>query len=192
METTVNERPVIERSQRIYTKVKFTKSEQTGAYIAFVSKSRTTRRIEGVRKDSDLPKKICIISQTLAKTIVPNILYKVTLIPMTEKDGYIAIEATPASFRATIETTYIKGAVYKMEIKFGNQTILFDPVDGRQESTRTIRGVKGVLEKRMDVKNLPQVIEDFLSQANLLMNYYDNDGVEFRKKTKKIKASPKA
>jgi hypothetical protein len=71
----------------------------------------------GIRQDSEFPKKICIIDQKLSNLIVPNILYDVTLIPMKEKNGYIAIEATPVAFRVTIETSYVPKAIYKVEVK---------------------------------------------------------------------------
>ena len=177
METNVSEQP-----KRIYTKLKFAKSEQTGAYIGFVSQNPKTGRIMGVRPDSEFPKKICIIDQKLSNLIVPNILYDVTLIPMKEKNGYIAIEATPVAFKATIETSYVPKAIYKVEVKFGNKTILFDPVDGKKDSVRTITGVREILEKRMDIENLQDVISDFSEAADLLMKHYNSDGVQFRQR----------
>jgi hypothetical protein len=177
METTASEQP-----KKIYTKLKFVKSEQTGAYISFVSQNPKTGRISGVRGDSVYPKKICIIDQKLAGLIIPDILYDSTLIPMKEKDGYIVIEITPVAFEATVETTYVPKSIYKVEVKFGNKTVLFDPVDGKQKSVSTISGVKGILEKRMDVRDLQQVVDDFLEQAYILMKYYENDGVQPRQR----------
>jgi hypothetical protein len=177
METNVGEQP-----KKIYTKLKFVKSEKTGAYISFVSQNPKSGRIVGVRQDSEYPKKICIIDQKLASIIMPDILYDVTLIPMKEKDGYIAIDVNPVAFKATIETTYVPKAIYKIEIKFGNKTILFDPVDGRKESVRTIPGVRAILEKRMDIKDLQQVVYDFLEQVDILMKYYERDGVQLRQR----------
>jgi hypothetical protein len=127
-----------------------------------------------------------IIDQKLAGLIIPNILYDATLIPMKEKDGYIVIEVTPVAFRATVETTYVPKAIYKIEIKFGNKTILFNPVGGKQESVSTIPGVRSILEKRMDIKDLQQVIDDFLEQAYILMKQYENDGAQFSKRRKKL------
>jgi hypothetical protein len=173
METNASEQP-----KKIYTKLKFVKSEQTGAYISFVSQNPKSGRISGVRGDSVYPKKICIIDQKLAGLIIPNILYDATLIPMKEKDGYIVIEITPVAFRATVETTYVPKAIYKVEVRFGNKTVLFNPVNGKQKSVSTISGVRGILEKRMDIKDLQQVVDDFLEQAYILMKYYENDGAQ--------------
>jgi hypothetical protein len=164
-----------EQTKKIYTKLKFVKSEESGAYIGFASKNPQTSRVVGVREDSKYPKKICIVDKELTNYIIPNILYEVALVPMREKNGYIVVEANPFTFDAEIETTYVKKAIYKIEVKFGNKTILFDPIDGEKDSVRTIAGVKKVLEKRMDIKNSQQVIEDFLDVSYLLMKHYEND-----------------
>jgi hypothetical protein len=171
-----------EQPRKIYTKLKFVRSDETGAYIGFVSQQPKTSRIVGVRQDSEYPKKICIIDRELSNLIIPNILYDVTLIAMKEKNGYIVVEATPVAFKAVIETTYIKTAIYKIEIKFGNKTILFDPVNAKKDSVRTIAGVKKILEKRMDIQNLQQVIDDFLEAAYSLMKHYENDKITFQRK----------
>jgi hypothetical protein len=177
MKTNASEQP-----KKIFTKLKFIKSEQTGAYISFVSQNPKTGRIVGIRQDSEYPKKICIIDRKLSNIIIPNILYDATLIPMKEKNGYIAIEVNPVSFKATVETTYVPKALYKIEVKFGNKTILFDPVDGKKDSVRIVAGVREILEKRMDIKALQQVIDDFSEQADLLMKYYKKDGIQFRQR----------
>lgn len=170
-----------EQPKKIYTKLKFVKSEDTGAYIGFVSQNMKTGRIVGVRQDSEYPKKICIIDKKLSCQVVPNILYDVTLIPMKEKNGYIAIEITPVSFEATIETNYVPKAIYQVEIKFGNKTILFDPLDGKKESVRTVTGVREILEKRMDIQNIQQVVEDFMEAAGSLMKRYESDGIALKR-----------
>jgi hypothetical protein len=164
-----------EQTKKIYTKLKFVRSEKSGAYIGFVSQNLQTGRIIGVRQDSKYSKKICIIDKELANFIILDILYDVTLIPMREKNGYIVIEANPVTFKARIETTYIKKVIYKIEVKFGNKSILFDPIDGKKDSVRTIAGVREILEKRMDIQDSQQVIEDFLNTAYLLMKHYEND-----------------
>ena len=161
---------------KIFTKLKFQKSE-TGAYISFVSQNTKTGRYSGVSQDSQYPKKIVIVDKKLASQVIPKVLYDATLIPMKERDGYIAVELKPVSFSATIETTYVPKALYKIEIKFGNKTILYDPVDGRKDCVRTIGGVKKILEKRMDLMNLPQVVEDFLAAASILVRRLENDGI---------------
>lgn len=57
----------------------------------------------------------------------------------TEKEetfipGYIAIEANPVQFRATVTTNYVRGSKYQVEVSFGNKIIRFDPFKGQKES----------------------------------------------------------
>lgn len=164
----------------IYTKLKFTKSDKTGAYVGFISQNPKTKRICGVRQDSEFPKKICIVDKKLAPEILLNVLYDVTLIPMKEKDGYIAIAATPVEFKATIETNYIKKVIYQVIVKFGNKTIIFDPKDGKQESRRYLSKCREILEKRVDIKNITQVVDDFVEQATKLLRRYESDGFYYK------------
>lgn len=70
----------------------------------------------------------------------------------------------------------VKNAVYNVEVKFGNKTIKYDPMDGRKDTVRTIEGVISVLENRKDIKNLLQVVEDFRRTANILLTTFKNDG----------------
>lgn len=180
---------VKEQPKKIYTKLKFVKSDMTGAYVSFVSQNPKTGRISGVRQDSKFPKKICILDKKLACEVLPNVLYDVTLIPMTEKNGYVAIEMTPVEFKATIETTYVPKAVYIVEVKFGNKVIRFDPLDGRKDTIRTIEGCRSVLEKRFDIKDLAQVLEDFTECATKLMERFRKDGHYAKVSAEESKAS---
>lgn len=45
------------KSIRVYTKLKFIRSEISGAPVSFVSQNPKTGRICGVRQDSEYPKK---------------------------------------------------------------------------------------------------------------------------------------
>ena len=165
-----------EQPKRVHTKLKFTKSEKTGAYVSFVSQNPKTGRICGVRQDSEYPKKICILDKKLMCDVLLNVLYDATLIPMAEKNGYVVIEVNPVQFKATIETTYVPKAVYVVEVKFGNKVIRFDPMDGRKDTIRTIEGCKSVLEKRVDIKDVTQVVEDFVDAATDIIRKFRNDG----------------
>lgn len=161
---------------KIHTKLKFIKSEETGAYIGFVSQNPTTNVYSGVRQDSPYPKKVCVLDQKMEWQILTNVLYDVTLIPMHHKNGFVVIEATPCEFRAKIETTYIPNTAYKVEVKFGNKTIVFNPFDGEKECVRSLSKCHSVLEKRVDIKNILQVVEDFDKAANAILNKMFNDG----------------
>lgn len=169
-----------EQPIKVQTKLKFVKSEKTGAIVSFVSQNPKTGRICGVRQDSQYPKKICILDKKLVSEVLLNVLYDVTMIPMTEKNGYVVIAMTPVEFKATISTIYVKKAIYRVEVKFGNKTIVFDPLDGKKDTIRTLKGCLSVLEKRVDIKDITQVVADFQESANKLLNYMRADGILYR------------
>lgn len=161
---------------RVYTKLKFLKSDQTGAIISFVSQNPKTGRICGVRQDSEYPKKICIVDKALADDILLNVLYECTLVPMAERNGYVVIAAEPVQFKATIKTTYVKNNIYLVQVAFGNKTLRFDPFNGRKDTIKSLSACKAILEKRVDVKDLMQVVEDFEKAAHNILDlmYADN------------------
>lgn len=166
--------------EKIRTKLKFIKSERNGALISFVSQNPVTDIVCGVRQDSPYPKKIVIIDRQMAHNIFVNVLYDCVLIPMTpildektgEKNfipGYIAIEATPVQFKATVTTKYIRGIKYQVEVSFGNKVIRFDPFRGQKETLKSLPACRAILEKRYDVKDLMDVVESFeMAALNLI------------------------
>lgn len=165
----------------VYTKLKFIRSEISGAPVSFVSQNPKTGRICGVRQDSEYPKKICIVDKALSSQIMLNALYDCALIPMADKNGYVVIAAEPVQFKAKVNTTYIKGNVYLVEVKFGNKTIRFDPFNGKKESVKNLKACKEVLEKRIDVKDVMQVVEDFERAANTVVTFMEKDKYRRRK-----------
>lgn len=171
--------------EKIRTKLKFIKSEKNGALISFVSQNPVNNVVCGVRQDSPYPKKIVIIDREIANNILVNVLYDCVLIPMTkvlnEKTGenhipgYIAIEANPVQFKATVTTKYIRGIKYNVEVTFGNKVIRFDPFKGQKESVKSLPACRAILEKRYDVKDLMEVVEDFETAAISLMELMKQD-----------------
>lgn len=171
--------------EKIHTKLKFIKSEKNGALISFVSQNPVNHVVCGVRQDSPYPKKIVIIDREIANNILVNVLYDCVLIPMAkvlnEKTGeshvpgYIAIEANPMQFKATISTKYIRGVKYNVEVAFGNKVIRFDPFKGQKESVKSLPACKAILEKRYDVKDLMDVVEDFETAALDLIKLMKQD-----------------
>ena len=111
----------------------------------------------------------------LASEILLNVLYDCTLIPMTERNGYVVIAAEPVQFKATVTKTYVKNNIYTVEVKFGNKTIRFDPFNGRKDSIKSLPACKAILERRVDVKNILQVVEDFDTAANEILALLEND-----------------
>lgn len=185
--------------EKIRTKLKFIKSEKNGALISFVSQNPVTNVVCGVRQDSPYPKKIVIIDREMANNILVNVLYDCVLIPMTpvlnEKTGenhipgFIAIEANPVQFKATVTTKYIRGVKYNVEVSFGNKVIRFDPFRGQKESIKSLPACKAILEKRFDVKDLMDVIEGFEIAAIDLLEILKRDMRQIHsKKSKNEKA----
>lgn len=175
---------------KIKTKLKFARSSRTGAWVGFVSIDAETGRVKGVREHAPGPKKVCVASNEIAGNIIENVLYDVEMIPMDDpKSGYVVINAEPHQFEATISTTLVKNAVYMVEVRFGNKKIVYNPMDGRTESMRTIAGAVRVLEERVDVVGLPQVIDDFCKAANILLMHYKSDGYYVKEQPYKAKTS---
>jgi hypothetical protein len=161
----------LEKSQ-----IKFAKSEQTGETIGFVSRHSKTKKLKGVREDSTFGKKICVLSEDIKGTIIPNILYNVELKPMHCGNGYVVVSASPALFKAHIETVIVPSTTYQVNITFGNKTIYFDPKDGKSHSSKTIDGVLAILRERKDIENPQAVIENFQKQAETLIQRMEKDG----------------
>lgn len=179
--------------EKICTKLKFIKSKRNGALISFVSQNPVNNVVCGVRQDSPYLKKIVIIDRELSNSILINVLYDCVLIPMTpiikhgetEDEfipGYIAIEANPVQFHATVTTKYVYGSTYQVEASFGNKIIRFDPFRGQKESVKSLPACLAVLEKRCDVKNLLDVVESFNIAAIGLVEQLKQDMREIHNK----------
>ncbi len=161
----------LEKSQ-----IKFAKSEQSGELIGFVSRHSKTKKLKGVREGSVYGKQICVLSSDLKGVVLPNVLYEVELKSMHNSKGYVVVSAIPVKFKAKIEKTIVRNAVYQVTISFGNKTIYFDPKDGKSPSSRTLDGVIELLNSRTDIENLPQVIEEFSKEAAAIINTMKKDG----------------
>lgn len=165
----------LEKSQ-----LKFAKSEETGELIGFVSRHSKTKKLKGVRENSIYGKKICVLSEELKGTIIPNQLYNVELKAMHQGNGYVVVSAKPALFKAIVETVLVSNAVYQVKISFGNKTIYFDPKDGKSPSSRTIVGVIRALTIRNDIEDVENVIQEFGVQAKELIHRMKTDGYYFK------------
>lgn len=162
--------------ENIKTKLKFSKSLVSGAFVGFVTRDTKTGIIKGVRENSPLPKQVCILSTELAPVVEEGVLYDVEMKPMREKNGFVVTSAEPHLFEATIKTVIVKHAVYRVEVSFGNKTIIYNPMDGVNDNVKTISGVVGVLTSRKDINNQMEVIAKFEKSANILLTVYEQDG----------------
>lgn len=158
------------------TQLKFIKSDKTGEIIGFVSRHSKTKKLKGVREDSDYGKQVCVLSSNLKGTIVPNLLYNVELKPMHKKNGYVVVSAEPILFKAEFEMDVIPDIQYQLRINFGNKTIYFDPKNGGTPSSRTIEGVKEQIQSRKDLYNVEFVIFLFEKLAKKILFKMNSDG----------------
>lgn len=174
---------LVQQKERINTasvfkcKLKFRKSRKTDGYVGFVHFDSDTRRVTGIsNEDDNTPKMVCVLDAKLSKSIVPGKLYDVTLIKMKEKKGFVTIDAQIHKFPAVIETTYIPKSTYRIEVKYGNRRIIYDPLDGALASHRNKSAVCAILSRQEDIANREQVIQDFVEAANKLIVQFHNDG----------------
>jgi len=158
------------------SQIKFAKSEKTSELIGFVSFHSKTKKLKGVREDSTFGKKICVLSEDLKGTILPNHLYNVELKPMHNGKGYVVVAANPILFKARIETFHEYKRDYQIRITFGNKTVYFDPLHGKSPFSKTLDGVIEVLQNRNDIDGKDTVIEDFKNQAVQLIGIMEQDG----------------
>lgn len=168
------------KDNRIYTKLKFVKSDKTGAVVSFVSQHPATGQIRGVRQNESVPKKICVMDKLLAPYILLNVLYDCALVPMNGRDGYVVVEANISQFKATISTIYVPKAVYMIECRFGHKIICFDPKDGERKTERNLKLCLDLLEKRVDIKDHDDVIAEFEDAAQKLLKHYRKDGFYYK------------
>lgn len=159
----------------IFTKLKFSKSRQSGLPVGFASRNNKTHRVSGVTEDAPFAKSVCVVSSELSQDIVTGMLYDVAMVPMARSTGWVVIDLAPRQFKATITETYQPYSKYYIEVAFGNQKIVYNPKCGRLESVRTIEGCIAKLEKRYDIEDLPQVIEDFRRAATCLELKFKED-----------------
>ena len=159
----------------VRTKMKFIKSASTGFTVGFVSRNPKTGMWRGVRQDSTFPKKVCVLDKKLIPYTLLNKLYDVAMIPMRNGDGYVVVEAVPVVFSVKVNSTHVPKLIYRVEAKFGEKTIIFDPMEGQRASVRNMWGAVEALSKRTDVKDLPQAVEEFTNAAKDMLELYETE-----------------
>ena len=157
------------------SQIKFTESAENGELIGFVTQISVSRKLIGVRENSPLRKKICLLSEELKGQIIPNLLYDVELKEMNMRNGYIVVSAKLVLFEAEFHTKIITRKTYRITITFGIKKVYFDPFKGKSESSRTVDGVIRLLQARYDIHNIDNVIEEFKQKAAILIDRMNND-----------------
>ena len=110
-------------AQRIKTNIKFHKGLDKAAdkIYGFVTKSNKSWRGCNV---TDEKKKIVFVDPAIEPNIIPNMLYKCSLVPMRNDQGFIAKSATLIQFPGTISTVCRKN-VFVVSVKFGNKVFIY-------------------------------------------------------------------
>lgn len=158
--------------QVIKTNIKFKKNER-GVFQGFVTKNKLGSW-RGCREDAEVSKKIVLLDpRQVPIEIKENTLYQCSLIPMKGECGYIAISAQLVQFEAKTETVVYEN-VYKVIVRFGNRTIIYDPTS-KLKKHNDIRSIMDFLKSREDLKYANAVAEEFFDCAYLLKSIYDKD-----------------
>lgn len=150
--------------KKMIINIKFTKNKQSGFLAGYVTKQNGSWK--GCRADDPRNKKIVLPGQEVKSGLMENVLYRTKVIPMKEKDGFVAIKVEPVQFDARIETVFI-GKKYRIEVRFGNKTLVYDPFCKKNQQRSDMAKFRKTLESRPDIKDLQQVVDDFLDMANI-------------------------
>lgn len=156
------------KTKKIPVNLKFYISEEMpGKLVSYVTK-RNSSWI-GVRRDDELPKKVVVVG-TQVQHIMEGVLYHSTLIPMREKEGFVAINIKPVQFEPKLEVLYHKSGDFYIKITFGNKQMVYDPKNKNLLSS-DINEFKNRLLKRVDIKNLNGLMDDFDKAVNIQTAY---------------------
>lgn len=162
-------------TKRIKTYLKFQRSERDNiSLISYVRKDNGSWK--GCHENDDCKKKIVLVDAELASTILENVLYSTVLVPMKERDGFVAINATPVKFSAQVES-FIDDTRYAVEVKFGHKVIVYDP-SSKLDNRRSIDGIAQTLMRRIDIKDPERVVMDFKDAAQTVLAYFKADHPE--------------
>lgn len=157
-------------STRIKTNIKFYKGLDNVAdkLYGFVTKVNGSWR--GCRDDV-AKKKIVFLDSVIAPTVLPNVLYSCSLIPMRHEDGFIAKSATLIQFDGQVITRCRKSN-HSVLVRFGNRLIIYDP-SSKEKRKRDIQKIADNIRSRVDLKNANAVAEEFIDSACMVKRLYD-------------------
>lgn len=160
-----------EKRKKIPVNLKFYHSESTpGKLVSYVAKRNGSW--VGVKEDDESPKKIVVVAMQV-QHITEGVLYHAFLIPMREKEGFVAVSITPVQFYPKLEVGYHKCGDFFIRITFGNKQMVYDP-NNQNHLSSDLALFRNRLKKRVDIKNLPSLLDDFDKVVNL-QTIYDKD-----------------
>lgn len=168
----------IEKPKSVKVCIKFYKSSETGYLTGFVHHKGATRHRKavwvGCSMTEGLPKKrkVVLVGTQLRGTVLPNVLYHATIIPMTDKDGFVCTSAKPVQFPAKFEVAKVDGD-YVLRVKFGMKTILYEP-KSKNPMYNSIEDIATHIARRFDLKDAYEVSLAFRKQAVDLRDFVSN------------------
>lgn len=154
-------------TQRIKTNIKFKRGDRDELY-GFVTKIGSSWR--GCHEEDDVKKRIVYVDRDVQMGMEPDLLYKVTLIPMTKKDGFIAISAHQVKFSAKIKTE-LDDDKFKVTVSFGHKTLTYSPMS-KSKKHSDMNAIANLIRDRKDLEGSMQVAEDFLDNATMALVLY--------------------
>lgn len=164
-------------TKRIRTYIKFEQGDKSGRPVGYVTKEGVRgdngkRSWKGVRSADQRHKKVVIADWKIAGMILENILYKCTLIPMANSDGFVAISAEPVRFPATIETIRNKHG-FIISVKFGQKNITYNPKYPADPKYSSLEKVIDTLRNRPDLENADKVVDTFIEAVEIAQKFSD-------------------
>lgn len=161
----------LEKRKTIPVNLKFYHSESTpGKLVSYVAKRNGSW--VGVKEDDELPKKIVVVAMQV-QHITEGVLYHAFLVPMREREGFVAVSISPVQFEPKMEVVYHKCGDFFIKITFGNKQMVYDP-NNQTPLSSDLETFKKRLKKRVDIKGLTGLLDDFDKVMNL-QTIYDND-----------------
>ena len=149
------------QTELIRTKIKFKRSTKDNVtLVGYVTKNDKGVYM-GCREDAPVKKKVVIPDSILANSIVENALYDCGLKSMKNGNGFIAVEIELCLFPAVVDTVVTSNR-FKVTVKFGNKSIIYDPQYGQDDSRKTVEGALKALKERNDIRDKDQVIDAYL------------------------------
>lgn len=155
------------RKQTIKTNIKFKRGAGKELY-GFVTKVGSSWR--GCHEESTNKKKIVYVDEKLSANMKAGLLYHVTLIPMTDKDGFIAITAKQVKFTAKIRTE-LDDDTFRVYVIFGNKTFTYDPTSP-SEKRRDMNAIAKLIREREDLEGRMEIADEFLDNASMAFMLY--------------------
>ena len=158
------------------TNLRFTLSERDSKLIAFVYETK-----EGVlrscREETRVRKSIVLPTQEVSENLIAGVQYECDLRKMKGGSrGYVAISASPVQYSATVTPIIVKGALYRINVEWNNQRVLFDPFEGRRASVTSRERIAAYLLQRVDIQNVAEIVSIFMRESAIVESKMKADG----------------